>query len=667
MFRKNGFITVLFVTCLLSATLFGSALAQDDGEGRDLVFEQEILDRLAAINPEAVHIFQEAAQASDAGDYEACRASLEFVLLLAPDFPDALRRMSYCEIALDLNQAGLEHAQRAYDLDPNPYNQTTLAYALLIEGSPASQTKAYNLASEAAVQLPDEALTQHVLMFAAADRQEYETLRTASQALLRLEPENPMPHYFIGLLEADEGRWENAERELLLAQELGMPAEDVQQVLSESRIATMARVFRSLKVGGVLVAGWLGGMLLLFLAGVILSGSTMAAIRRAQDSPHPQPSPVEKLARSIYRLVIGLTSFYFYFSIPFVILIVVVAVAAVIYLFFAVSNALTLRLAFIIGIAGLYTLYVIVRSVFTRLRQEEPGRPLEREAAPALWRLTDEVAEKLETSAIQAIYITPGVEVAVTEQGSLWKKLNGKGRRCLILGLGVLNDMTQGQLKAVLAHEYGHFSAKDTAGGDLANQVNVSVYNMAFGLARTGVASWFNPAWLFVNGFYRIFLRITRGASRLQEILADRQAAVAYGASQFIEGLRHIISQNIIFNARVNYEIEQSLHSHSRLHNLYALPNPPLDDWEQKLISAKEEAFNRPPSAYDTHPSPSERFRLVEKYGIARQAPSFDDHRPAWELLPNAAQLQEEMTSRVQMNVDAQTGGTEDEQEAEPE
>lgn len=399
-------------------------------------------------------------------------------------------------------------------------------------------------------------------------------------------------------------------------------------------------------------------MLLLFLAGVLLSGSTMAAIRRAQDSPHPQPSSVEKLARSIYRLVIGLISFYFYFSIPFVILIVVVAVAAVLYLFFAVGYV-PLRLAFIIGIAGLYTLYVIVRSVFTRRRQEEPGRPLEREAAPALWRLTDEVAEKLATRPIQAIYITPGVEVAVTEQGSLWKKLTGKGRRCLILGLGVLNDMTQGQLKAVLAHEYGHFSAKDTAGGDLANQVSVSVYKMAYGLARTGVASWFNPAWLFVNGFYRIFLRITRGASRLQEILADRQAAVAYGASQFIEGLRHIISQNIIFNARVNYEIEQSLHSHSRLHNLYALPNPPLDDWEQKLISAKEEAFNRPPSTYDTHPSPGERFRLVEKYGIAHQALSFDDHRPAWELLSNAAQLQEEMTNRVQMNVDAQTGGTE--------
>lgn len=117
------------------------------------------------------------------------------------------------------------------------------------------------------------------------------------------------------------------------------------------------------------------------------------------------------------------------------------------------------------------------------------------------------------------------------------------------------------------------------------------------------------------------------------------------------------------FNAQVNYEIEQSRHSHSRLHNLYALSNPPLEDWEQKLLLAEEEAFNRLPSAYDTHPSPSERFRLVEKYGIAHLAPSFDDHRPAWELLPNAALLQEEMTGRVQVNVDDQSDETEEEPE----
>ena len=82
--------------------------------------------------------------------------------------------------------------------------------------------------------------------------------------------------------------------------------------------------------------------------------------------------------------------------------------------------------------------------------------------------------------------------------------------------------MTQGQFKAILAHEYGHFSNRDTAGGDLARWVRASIYRMAYNLAVSGQARWYNPAWLFINGFHRGFLRITQGASRLQEILADR-------------------------------------------------------------------------------------------------------------------------------------------------
>jgi hypothetical protein len=40
-----------------------------------------------------------------------------------------------------------------------------------------------------------------------------------------------------------------------------------------------------------------------------------------------------------------------------------------------------------------------------------------------------------------------------------------------------------------------------------------------------------NPAWWFATGFYRIFLRVSQGAARLQEILADRRAAEAYGGA----------------------------------------------------------------------------------------------------------------------------------------
>ena len=73
----------------------------------------------------------------------------------------------------------------------------------------------------------------------------------------------------------------------------------------------------------------------------------------------------------------------------------------------------------------------------------------------------------------------------------------------------------------------------------------------------------------------------------------------------------------------------------------------------RKYRQQKEQALNRPASTYDTHPSPNERFRLITQLGLAERPPAFEDGSPVWDLLPNAAGLQQEMTNRVQENVDA--------------
>lgn len=649
----------LLIACLLAglslAGLLQPALAQDTSEPveRDRVFEQEILDQLAALNPQAVPIFKQATANMDQGDYAAAKTGFEEVLSLAPDFPDALRRLSSSEMALELYQEALGHAQRAYDIDPSAYNAIVLADVLMSGGVMRNDSKALSLARQAIQELPEDPYANHVLMIAAAFAQDNEALRTSTEKVLRLMPENPYGHYFYGLLEANEGHWEQAEAALLKAKELGIPAEIIDQVLKDTGIATQALFFRLLRWSGYGLAGWLGGMLVLFLAGLLLSQLTLSAVRQAQASLQTEPGGGERLVRSIYRLVITLTSLYFYISIPFVILVIVAATAGLFYLFFAVGR-IPLRLALMIGLAALYTLYAVVRSVFTRIKEQEPGRPLSEAEAPALWRLTGAVADKLNTRPIQAIYITPGTEIAVLEQGGFWQKMLGRGWRTLILGMGVLSGLTQGQFKSILAHEYGHFTGKDTAGGGLARQVQLSIHNMAHGLAVSGQARWYNPAWLFINGFYRVFLRITHGASRLQEILADRYAALAYGSRNLIEGLKHVVRQAINFDLQVNIEVNQSIQQGGRLNNLYTLPEPQEGEAEQKLAEAVQQALERQTSAYDTHPSPVERFRLIEKISAPERSVGLDDERAALDLLPNASLLQQEMTDRVQANVDAQ-------------
>jgi len=400
------------------------------------------------------------------------------------------------------------------------------------------------------------------------------------------------------------------------------------------------------------MAGWLGGMLLLFLFGIFLSRLTLKAMAPERIGIRGEPDKVERFVRAFYRVLIALTSIYFYISIPFLILLVIGLAFAILYLFNQLGR---IPGQAVVGFGGvvMYTIYAIVRSIFSFVRNQEPGRPLGRTEAPELWQVTEEVAKKLNTAPIESIYIAPGTEIAVMERGSLLKKMMGNSNRTLILGIGVLPDLKMGPFKAILAHEYGHFRGKDTAGGLMARQVEVSIYNMALGLARKRQATWFNPAWLFVNGFYRVYLRITHGASRLQEILADRHAVFAYGADNVINGLTHMVRSSILFDYKVNDEVQQAISARRKLQNVYALPDPGQDETAEKIEETVRKAMEREASEYDTHPSPAARFQLIEHFPAGGETGPEDD-RPAVHLLPNIRQLEAEMMEVILKNVNRQ-------------
>jgi Zn-dependent protease with chaperone function len=644
---RNTSRNLVIIFCFL---LLGISISTALAQGRDSDFEQEVIDRLEAINPEAVPVFQQATQAYDTSDYVTAKIGFEQVLELAPDFPDALRRLSYTELQLGQYENALTHAQKAYDLNPSTYNKTALARSLNATEKPENTARALTLAKEAVQEIPDDPAALNELMVAAFLQEDFETLGTSSKTLIRLLPEFPLPHFFYAMVMAEDGKWERAEQELIKAGELGMPADDIDKLLVETGIAQQAMLYRSARRSSYVVAGWLIGLGILFLAGLILSKATLSAVRKSQSQANTTPSRNELSIRSIYRVVIFLTSTYFYISIPLIIFVLLIVAAGIIYYFYTQGLTFNRGVIFII-ITILYTLYAVIRGIFYRSRQQDPGRELEPGEAPALWKLTREVADKLQTSPIQAIFLTPGTELAVYEKGGMLQKSRGKGVRSLVLGLGVLSGMTQGQLKAILAHEYGHFTGKDTAGGDLALRVQNSILMIAIRMINSGQARWYNPVWWFIRGFYNLFQRITLGASRLQEILADRSAAVHYGAHAFNEGLRHIIRQAITFQMQINGEINLALQNGTSLQNLYTLP---MLSSTQQLENTYQETYNKPTGPFDSHPSPAERCQLVEQLNLAMIFTRVDDERPAWELFPDLEKFQKEMTDQVQKNLNEQ-------------
>jgi Zn-dependent protease with chaperone function/Flp pilus assembly protein TadD len=637
---KKAFLMMIAALALFaSLALFARpAAAQQQKGGRDLQAEQVIYNRLAAVNPGAVAPFKIGTEAMDAGDLQAAKDNFEQVLFMAPGFPDALRRLSYVEQRLgDLPKAELL-ARQALQFDPSPANQTAVALVLVAANDKTRLGEALNLAKAAVAAQPEVYYNYYVWMSVAVAAGDYDAMRQSSRALLKLDPVDPTGHYIAGIVAAHDGQYEQAEKDLRMAEEFGYPSDAIDEQLNAG-ITTQANLARTLRWSGIGLGAWLGGLLLLFLAGLLLSRLTLKAVDREIASGSFTLSRVETIVRRAYRLVITITSGYFYISIPILILIIIALVCGIIYIMFSAGQLFS-WLALFVLIAGIYTLAAVVRSLFVCVKNEDPGRPVTPQEMPALWDLAREVAQRLNTRPVDAIFLIPGVEVGVFERGSLLHRMRDHGQRYLILGMGALSGLTQGQLRAILAHEYGHFTNRDTAGGSFAGLVQRSLHTIARNLAHAGLATWYNPAWWFVNIYNRIFLRITLGASRLQEILADRFAALAYGAPNLAGGLEQLIRQDLTFAFQVDAEVKQAAEQQRGLHNMYTLP--PVAD-TGAFEKALAENMSRPSSAYSSHPAPHDRLALIEC--IKTENPPAEDPRPAWDLIEHAGQFQEEATA----------------------
>jgi Zn-dependent protease with chaperone function len=644
------FLSVIFLFFLSGCTSKTVETPPSAEPTRDPNLERAIKQQLQNMNSDAIPIYQDATTAFDKGNYDKSKTLYEQVIVMAPEFSTAYRRLGYIELNPNNIDQAEELTRKALVLEPNSYNQSSLALILLQKNTPKDSQEAFDLATLATKSMPEDEQALTVMMMSAGAINNLEVAQTSTVHLLKVSPYNPVAHYFAGLLAANDGKWEKAESELLYSQKLGMPPEGVQQAL-DGGIARNASIVRLLRWSSIATVLWLLGLGILFVSGTYLSRATMQALTKVKPAVDFQVGPGERRIRSIYKFVIMILSIFFYISIPFAILLLFVVVGGAFYIFFLIGR-IPVQFALILVLMLFASLFAVVRALFSRLKDIPPGRELKRIEAPELWTMVEEVARKLGVKSVDTIYVTPLAGIAVYERGSILQKLRGTGKRNLILGMGALPGLTQGQLTAILAHEYGHFSNHDTAGGDLAHQVYASLYQMAQRLLHGGAAQVFNPVWLFVLGYQRIFLRITLGASRLQEILADRYAAMAYGGQNFIEGLQSVIRQGIAFPLQADYEIRRSFDLNRPIYNLYDLP------FEEKLQGEVEkqieEAMLRPTSQYDSHPAPKERIELIERLHVPYSAIQ-DNRLPALRLFPNPEELQRELTAEVMKNIRKQS------------
>jgi tetratricopeptide (TPR) repeat protein len=637
MFKATSLLLLLIVFAL-------STMAQ---QGRDMEKEKAIWAELETLAPKSVADFKAATEAMDTQDYEKAATLYQSVREKAPDFDAGLRRLGWCLVATGKTEAGFALMERAIEIRRSPENLISLAQSLAYpgvgkDGTRQQKSDAYALLKEAnhSPQPPTDPEFLALQAQLAMELEKIDDFRRTTEQLAVKHPKSVAAHYYSAILAAYDEKWMTAEKEIKIAQSLGL-APEVAQLFLDSGVQTRARVWHYLIYSLYLVGAWIVGLTALFLIGKLMSRTTLNSLEKA--NPNSPASESELTLRKWYRRLINIAGFYYYISLPVVIFLVILVAASITYAFLMLGR-IPIKLVAVLAIGGIITIFTMVRSLFIKVEDADPGRSLNYDEAPGLWNLTRTVAGTVDTRPVDEIRITPGTDLAVYEKGTWRERSQDKAQRILILGVGVLNDFKQNGFRAVLAHEYGHFTHRDTAGGDVAIRVNNDMMKFAYAMIANEQASPLNVAFQFLRVYHFIFRRISHGATRLQEVLADRVAALNYGPLAFEEGLTHVVRKSVEFHHLAAKEIDASVTARRALQNLYELREDQNPDLEEQM----KESLNRETSEDDTHPCPNDRFRLTRKIAGANELPATG---MVWDFFKNREALTNEMTSLIQSKV----------------
>jgi tetratricopeptide (TPR) repeat protein/Zn-dependent protease with chaperone function len=628
-----------------------NAQQQQQPRARDMAKEEKIWQELQKTAPKTVDKFKAATEALDKNNYEEAAKLYNEVLKQSPNFEPALRRAGGALVSSGKRDEGLALNQKAVSLNRSADN--LISYALALTDFYTNKYKPTQAEYKQALVLAKEAMQKDTendadypvlivqLSLAANDLDEF---RNALRVLNEKQPDDAATHYFNGFNLANEGKFDAAEAEIKKAESLGVPHESTQQILGaieDAKNENNSGLAKYFYYALYLVGAWALGLSVLFVAGKILSVKTLHSIENSD--PNDITGGGQAGLRNIYKKVITAAGIYYYLSLPVVMFLVIVAAGAIILFFFYIGT-IPIKLVLIIGFVALATIFYMVKSVVVRPKIEDPGRVLTEEEAPGLWALAREVAKTIDTRPVNEIRITHGTELAVYERGGAFAKMQDRAERIFIVGVAVLNDFNQNAFRAVLAHEYGHFSNRDTAGGNIAMRVNLDIIHLAQSMAMSGTATIYNIAFHFLRFYHFLFRRITHGASRLQEILADRVAVHQYGANAFHEGLTHVIRRDIEFRHVAEKEINAALASNRALQNLYEMTEQ-NEEIKKDLEQQYNEYIAKPTTEDDTHPSPEDRFKWASQIKSREVEPISGT---VWDLFKDKTALTAEMNALLE-------------------
>lgn len=298
------------------------------------------------------------------------------------------------------------------------------------------------------------------------------------------------------------------------------------------------------------------------------------------------------------------------------------------------------------------------------------------EEEPALFDFIAKVVAETGTEFPKRVYLSADVNASVFYDSSFWSMFFPV-RKNLQIGVGLVNAVTLLELKAILAHEFGHFSQRSMKLGSYVYHVNHMIYNLLYenDSYDSLVSRWANASGFFavfaglavklVQGIQWILRKLYEsvnvtylGLSREMEFHADAVAANVVGAQPLVAALLRLELANYALDGVVSYYYERIPHGiisrnvypkQKRLMNFLAAKSRlSIKHGFPVVTLAQVKRYNKSKlvvvDQWASHPGMEERITALSGFQLVKEK---DTYMPASDVFSNVQGIQQAMTSHL--------------------
>jgi len=364
---------------------------------------------------------------------------------------------------------------------------------------------------------------------------------------------------------------------------------------------------------------------------------------------------------------------------------VALSIGLVILSFYAGYSVMSARISlytliFGLGIIsfGIMVFVFLVKFLFASAKQDASDSiEIKYHDQPKLFDAIYSLAKETGAAKPKRIFLSADVNACVFYNSS-FLSLFFPVRKNLKIGLGLVNAVNVSELKAVIAHEFGHFSQRSMKLGSWLYQVNKVIHDMLYN--NKGYAEFINGI-ASIHGILAFFAQITvkvvqaiqwvlrqmfklvnksyLGLSREMEFHADLVAASVCGSNNIVNSLRRLEFADACFTTTLDFcntawkekkVVDDFYTDYSFVMKRIADINhlafehglPVMKD-EKQTISSRINYKNQ----WASHPTLSERKENLDQYDLTAAV----DEAPAWNLFVNQEQLKNSLTKHLYKSI----------------